>query len=129
MENCLMLFPAKCLQLQLKMFQLLISFLTRGLQLFHLVKVKLVRRFPVILSHSHFMPDRVISYRLLPCMAGQTMGFMLLSGDGIDLYSGEMPVMGEITSQVMLWDAGTEANQMPGSDNMHNGANTHEKYS
>ncbi len=41
---------------------------------------------------------------------------------GIDLYNCGSPVTGDITSQVMLWDAGTQVNQMPGMDNMNDGA-------
>ena len=51
-------------------------------------------------------------------------GFYAPGGNGISLYSGDTPVTGDITSQVMLWDAGTEMNQMPGSGNAHDGANT-----
>ena len=51
-------------------------------------------------------------------------GFYAPEGNGIALYSGDTPVTGDITSQVMLWDAGTEANQMPGAANAHDGANT-----
>jgi hypothetical protein len=53
-------------------------------------------------------------------------GFYAPAGAGISLYSGDTPVTGDITSQVMLWDAGTEMNQMPGSENSHDGANTDE---
>jgi len=53
-------------------------------------------------------------------------GFYAPAGTGISLYSGDTPVTGDITSQVMLWDAGTEMNQMPGPNNMHDGANTDE---
>ncbi len=51
-------------------------------------------------------------------------GFYAPDGDGISLYSGDSPVTGDITSQIMLWDAGTEMNQMPGAGNTHDGANT-----
>jgi len=53
-------------------------------------------------------------------------GFYAPDGNGISLYSGETPVTGDITSQIMLWDAGTEMNQMPGAGNLHDGANTEE---
>jgi hypothetical protein len=52
-------------------------------------------------------------------------GFYAPGGNGISLYSGDTPVTGDITSHVMLWDAGTEMNQMPGSGNAHDGSNTH----
>ena len=51
-------------------------------------------------------------------------GFYAPGGNGISLYNGDNPVTGDITSKIMLWDAGTEMNQMPGSSNMHDGANT-----
>ncbi len=52
-------------------------------------------------------------------------GFYAPNGDGITLFSDPVtPVTGDITSQIMLWDAGTEMNQMPGAGNMHDGANT-----
>ncbi len=51
-------------------------------------------------------------------------GFYAPGGNGITLYNGDTPVTGDITSQVMLWDAGTEMNQMPGPANAHDGANT-----
>ena len=50
-------------------------------------------------------------------------GFYAPSGMGISLFSNPTtPVTGDITSQVMLWDVGTQMNQMPGATNMHNGA-------
>ena len=51
-------------------------------------------------------------------------GFYAPDGNGINLYSGDTPLTGDITSQIMLWDAGTEENQMPGSENMHDGTDT-----
>ena len=36
------------------------------------------------------------------------------SDDGLDLFDGDNPVMGDITSMISLWDAGTEVNQEPG---------------
>ncbi|RMH61422.1 MAG: hypothetical protein D6677_11725 [Calditrichaeota bacterium] len=42
--------------------------------------------------------------------------FYAPDGDGIDLFdSNGNPVSGDVTNQVMLWDAGTEANQEPGT--------------
>ncbi len=52
-------------------------------------------------------------------------GFYAPDGNGISLYdNNKNPVTGDITSQVMLWDAGTEMNQTPGAGNMHDGADT-----
>ena len=41
-------------------------------------------------------------------------GFFALGDGGIDLFDGDMPVTGDITSEIMLWDAGTEVNHEPG---------------
>ena len=35
--------------------------------------------------------------------------------NGLELYDGDNPVSGELTSQVYLWDAGTEVNEVPGA--------------
>lgn len=49
-------------------------------------------------------------------------GFYAPSGDGISLFEDGAPIENaDITSQIMLWDAGTEENQMPGMDNPHDG--------
>lgn len=50
-------------------------------------------------------------------------GFFAAKDAGISLYDGDTPVTGDITSEIMLWDAGTEENQEPGMDNQHDGAN------
>lgn len=36
-------------------------------------------------------------------------------GDGIELYTGSTPNTGDITSEILLWDAGTEVNEAPGT--------------
>ena len=40
--------------------------------------------------------------------------FYAPDGDGIALFDGGAPVTGDVTDQVMLWDAGTEADEEPG---------------
>ncbi len=40
--------------------------------------------------------------------------FYAPSGAGINLYPGGTPLDGDVTSQIMFWDAGTEVNQEPG---------------
>ncbi len=40
--------------------------------------------------------------------------FYAPAGAGIDLYPSGTPLSGDVTDQVMLWDAGTEANEEPG---------------
>jgi hypothetical protein len=42
-------------------------------------------------------------------------GFYAPPDSGLPLYSGTTPVTGNVTSQISLWDAGTEVNQQPGS--------------
>jgi hypothetical protein len=34
---------------------------------------------------------------------------------GIDLFDGRVPISGDFTAEVMLWDAGTEVNEVPGA--------------
>ena len=51
-------------------------------------------------------------------------GFFAPDGMGISLYEDGTPVEGDVTAMVKLWDAGTEMNQEPGPDNMHDGAET-----
>ena len=41
--------------------------------------------------------------------------FYAPDGKGIDLFSGNNVVTGDITSQIFLWDGGTEVNEMPGT--------------
>lgn len=35
---------------------------------------------------------------------------------GIDLFNGQEPISGDLTSKVILWDAGTEEDEAPGAD-------------
>lgn len=41
--------------------------------------------------------------------------FYAPEGAGIDLYNGNSVATGDVTSEVYLWDAGTEVNEMPGT--------------
>jgi hypothetical protein len=41
--------------------------------------------------------------------------FYAPSGDGITLFESDMAISGDITAQIMLYDAGTEVNEEPGS--------------
>lgn len=71
----------------------------------------------------HAGPNHKLSFATMYGFSND--GFYAPSGDGISLFSNATtPVTGDITSQVMLWDAGTEMNQMPGAGNMHDGADT-----
>lgn len=40
--------------------------------------------------------------------------FFAPSDGGLELFDGATPVTGDLTSRIMLWDAGTEVNQQPG---------------
>lgn len=81
---------------------------------------------PALPGHSfkfsfHAGPSHKLSFATMYGWSND--GFYAPDGDGISLYDNGTPVTGDITSQVMLWDAGTEINQMPGSVNMHDGDN------
>lgn len=69
----------------------------------------------------HAGPNHKLSFATMYGFSND--GFYAPEGTGISLYSDPTtPVTGDITSQIMLWDAGTEMNQMPGADNKHDGA-------
>jgi len=71
----------------------------------------------------HAGPNHKLSFATMYGFSND--GFYAPDGNGISLFSdATTPITGDITSQVMLWDAGTEMNQMPGAANMHDGANT-----
>jgi hypothetical protein len=49
-------------------------------------------------------------------MFGQSNDLFYAPGpDGIALFNNGQPISGDVTSQIMLWDAGTEQNQEPGT--------------
>lgn len=49
-------------------------------------------------------------------MFGQSNDFFVAPDEeGIELYPGGVPVAGDVTSEISLWDAGTEINQEPGA--------------
>ena len=80
---------------------------------------------PALPGHSfsfsfHAGPNHKLSFATMYGWSND--GFYAPDGMGIELYDSGSPVTGDITSQVMLWDAGTEMNQMPGAGNMHDGA-------
>ena len=41
--------------------------------------------------------------------------FYAPDGEGIAVWGDDGPITGDITDQIMLWDAGTEVNQEPGT--------------
>ncbi|HSE83542.1 MAG TPA: spondin domain-containing protein [Thermodesulfobacteriota bacterium] len=59
------------------------------------------------------VPGARLSFAL---MFGQSNDLFYAPEDkGINLFDGKKPISGDITSEVTLWDAGTEVNQEPGS--------------
>ena len=83
---------------------------------------------PALPGHSykfsfHAGPNHKLSFATMYGWSND--GFYAPGGDGIGLYDGQIPIPDkDITSEIILWDAGTEMNQMPGSANMHNGDDT-----
>jgi hypothetical protein len=69
----------------------------------------------------HAGPNHKLSFATM--FGWSNDGFFAPEDDGISLYDNGSPVNGDITSKIMLWDAGTEENQEPGMDNPHDGAN------
>ncbi len=67
----------------------------------------------------HAGPSHKLSFATMYGLSND--GFYAPNQGGISLYSGGAPVSGDITSEIMLWDAGTQVNQMPGPGNPHNG--------
>ncbi len=74
----------------------------------------------------HAGPGSKLSFATM--FVGSNDLFFAPNGNGIDLFDGNSPITGDVTSQIKLWDAGTEVNQEPGmgSDQPMNqgGANT-----
>ena len=62
----------------------------------------------------HAGPGHMLSFET---MYGQSNDlFFAPGGDGIALFNNNnQPISGDVTAQIMLWDAGTEVNEMPGS--------------
>lgn len=51
----------------------------------------------------------------LAAMFGQSNDLFYAPAKAVDLFIGDMPLNGEITDSLVLWDAGTEVNQEPGT--------------
>jgi len=49
--------------------------------------------------------------------------FFAFDEGGLELFPNGQPINGEITNQIRLWDAGTEANQFPGAGSFQPGRN------
>jgi len=57
-------------------------------------------------------------YLSFASMFGQSNDLFFAASDmGIPLWSGNIPTYGDVTSQVKLWDDGTEVNEYPGAGN------------
>lgn len=73
---------------------------------------------PILPSHAYeFELSARDGQRLtLAFMFGQSNDlFFAPEGDGIELFHDGAPVHGDVTSEFVLWDAGTEVNQEPGA--------------
>jgi hypothetical protein len=65
---------------------------------------------------------KVGEYLSFASMLGKSNDEFFAPGDmGIRLFNGTHPIKGDITDQVLLWDAGTEINEYPGAG-IHQGA-------
>lgn len=90
--------------------------------------VRRVPRFPVgQAGMGATLPGKSLSWEIMPAMGGKSakLAFVTMFGqsndwffapdtDGIALWDDQgKPITGEITSQIHLWDAGTEMDEMP----------------
>ena len=67
-------------------------------------------------TYSFVFEANVGDYLSFASMLGKSNDLFFAPSDmGIRLFNGTTPVSGDITGQVMLWDAGTEANEYPGA--------------
>jgi hypothetical protein len=67
-------------------------------------------------SYSFTFEANVADYLSFASMLGKSNDLFFAPGDmGIRLFEGTTPVSGDVTSQIMLWDAGTEVNEYPGA--------------
>ncbi len=71
----------------------------------------------------HAGPNHKLSFATMYGFSND--GFYALNEGGINVYEGDFPAVNverDITSDIILWDAGTQVNQEPGPNNPHNGA-------
>jgi len=67
-------------------------------------------------SYSFMIQAKPGDYLSFASMLGKSNDLFFSPGDmGIRLFQGRAPISGDITSHVMLWDAGTEVNEYPGA--------------
>jgi hypothetical protein len=71
----------------------------------------------------HAGPNHKLSFATMYGLSND--GFYAPNEGGISVYEGNFPAVNverDITSEITLWDAGTQVNQAPGPSNPHNGA-------
>ena len=74
-------------------------------------------------TYSFVFQAKVGDYLSLASMLGKSNDEFFAPDDmGIRLFNGSNPISGDITSKIMLWDAGTEVNEYPGAG-IHEGGN------
>ena len=67
-------------------------------------------------SYSFTIQANPGDYLSFASMLGKSNDLFLAPGDmGIRLFEGKIPISGNITRQITLWDAGTELNEYPGA--------------
>lgn len=67
-------------------------------------------------SYSFYIDAKPEEYLSFASMLGKSNDeFFAPQQTGIRLFYGRAPISGDVTSQVMLWDAGTEVNEYPGA--------------
>ncbi len=67
-------------------------------------------------SYTFYINAKPGTHLSFASMLGKSNDEFFAPGDiGIQLFYGRTPVSGDVTNQVMLWDAGTEINEYPGA--------------
>ena len=67
-------------------------------------------------TYSFTFDAKVGDYLSFASMLGKSNDEFFAPGNmGIRLFDGKTPISGDITSKIMLWDAGTEVNEYPGA--------------
>lgn len=67
-------------------------------------------------SYTFMIEATVSDYLSFASMLGKSNDLFFATGEkGLRLFEGTTPISGNVTGQVMLWDAGTEKNEYPGA--------------
>jgi hypothetical protein len=78
-------------------------------------------------SYTFTVEANVGEYLSFASMLGKSNDEFFAPGDmGIRLFNGNQAIDGDITSQILLWDAGTEINEYPGAGIHQGGGETEE---